>query len=69
MVLCKFQGVITFLILGQNVKKSWPIFPHDQYTYNKVWLKSDENWESKVLIIGKLETLRSAPNDPQTKLK
>ena len=33
------------IIFCTSPKRSWSIFPHDQHTYNKVWLKSYENWE------------------------
>ena len=70
-----FQDIAYFRIMPyfmcpksfqQIAKTSQPTFPHDQHTYNnKVRLKSDENWERRVLKIMKLENLQSASNDPK----
>ena len=60
MVLCqqKFQSALNWQIAKES----------DQDTYNKVWLKSEENWEgSRVLKTINLEILQSAPNDPKPK--
>ncbi len=55
-----------FIFLADRQKKSQPIFPHKQHTYNEVRLKSGENWErSRILKVIKLEILQSAPNDPK----
>ncbi len=65
-VLTKFFKVPYNLQFWEITKKPQPIFPHDQYTNNKVCLKSDENWErSRVLKLVKLEILQSVPNDPK----
>ncbi len=42
-VLTKFQSGIIFLNFGRSPKQLQPEFPHDQHTYNKIWLKFNEN--------------------------
>ncbi len=43
----KFHSAIKLQFFwADRPKKLYPIFPHDQHTYNKVWLKLDEAWES-----------------------
>ena len=49
-VLTKIHSIIKFLNFGRSPKQLQTEFPRNQHTYNKVWLKWNEN---------------CAPNDPK----
>ncbi len=53
-------------ILADRQKQLQPELPRDQHTYNKIWLKLNENWESSSLLrILTSEILQSALNVPK----